>query len=298
MKITYTKPALTFKEQIAQLKSRGLIIEDETLASQTLNHISYYRLSAFIYPFLSDKSNHIFKNNTRFNDIINLYNFDRELRILLLDAIERIEISLRTNMIYVLSHKYGAFWVSDKNLFYNTAQYEKDLLKLSEELKRSDERFLKHFFDKYSDPIPPAWISFEITSFGLLSLFFKNLKSQKDQKEIANRYGLNHIVFPSWFHSLTYIRNVCAHHARIWNRELAIQPTIPKSISGFWLKNTSELKNDRLFIMLSIIIYFLNIIEPENLFKQSFNNLLTKFPMIDLAAMGFPKDWKQEKLFN
>lgn len=298
MKITYTKPALTFKEQIAQLKSRGLIIENETLAFQTLNHISYYRLSAFIYPFLSDKSNHIFKNNTRFNDIIKLYNFDRELRILLLDAIERIEISLRTNMIYVLSHKYGAFWVSNKNLFYNTAQYEKDLLKLSEELKRSDERFLKHFFNKYSDSIPPAWISFEITSFGLLSLFFKNLKSQKDQKEISNRYGLNHIVFSSWFHSLTYIRNVCAHHARIWNRELAIQPTIPKSISGFWLKNTAELKNDRLFIMLSIILYFLNIIEPENLFKQNFNNLLTKFPMIDLAAMGFPKDWKQEKLFN
>ncbi|MFZ2325067.1 MAG: Abi family protein [Ignavibacteriaceae bacterium] len=298
MKIPYTKPALTFKEQIAQLKSRGLIIEDETVAFQTLNHISYYRLSAFIYPFLSDKSNHIFKEDTRFNDIINLYNFDRELRILLLDAVERIEISLRTNIIYVLSHKYGAFWVSNKELFYNSVQYEKDLLKLSEELNRSDERFLKHFFNKYSDSIPPAWISFEITSFGLLSLFFKNLKSYKDQKEIANRYGLNHIVFSSWFHSLTYIRNVCAHHARIWNRELAIQPTIPKSISGLWLQNTNELKNDRLFIMLSIILYFLNIIEPDNHFKQSFNNLLTKFPIIDLAAMGFPKDWKHEKLFN
>jgi abortive infection bacteriophage resistance protein len=172
------------------------------------------------------------------------------------------------------------------------------LERLKEEIKRSDEKFLKHYFSKYSEDIPPAWIALEIASFGLLSLIFNNLKSNKDMKEIASKYELTHVVFISWLHSLTYIRNVCAHHSRLWNRELGIQPIIPKHISGLWLGNFDNIKNDRVFISVAITIYFLSIINPKCDFKQKLYKLFENYPMIDLAPMGFPKNWKGEELFK
>lgn len=297
MKREYTKKALSASEQVSLLKSRGLIIADEKNAVHTLNHINYYRLSAYIYPLLKDKENHIFKENVSFQNIIDLYNFDRELRLLFLDAIERIEVSLRTNIIYVLSLKYGPFWLSNKDFFYIESKYNTQIAKLKDEFARSDEKFLKHYFNKYEQEIPPTWISLEIASFGLISLFYQNLKFNKDKKEISNRYGLNHITFTSWLHTLTYIRNICAHHSRLWNRELGVQPSIPKSTGVLWLNKSESYKNDRIFYVLSIIIYFLRIINHSDTFITKFNNLITSYAMIDLAAMGFPKNWKEEDLF-
>ncbi|PIP78476.1 MAG: CAAX protease [Ignavibacteria bacterium CG22_combo_CG10-13_8_21_14_all_37_15] len=304
MQIPYSKPTLSFREQISLLQSRGLIIEDEKYALNCLSHINYYRLSAYIYPFLLDnedhtyKEKHIFKENVTFQNVIDIYNFDRELRLLLLDAIERIEVSIRTNIIYVLSQKHGPFWLIKKELFFNQDNYQSHFERLTEEIKRSDEIFIKHYFSKYSENIPPAWMTLEITSFGLLSLFYQNLNSTKDRKEISARYGLNQVVFTSWVHSIVYIRNVCAHHARIWNRELRVQPAFPKSIGALWLKNSDEIKNDRVFMIISIIIYFLSVINNENDFKQKLFDLLAKYPMVDLAPMGFPLNWKDETLFE
>lgn len=298
MKIPYSKEALTFKDQLDQLKSRGLVIEDEKYAIHCLTHINYYRLSAYMYPFLADKENHIFKVGITFNNVLDIYNFDRELRLLLLGAIERIEVSFRTNIIYILSHKYGPFWICNKDLFYNKENYDKDFQRLKDELSRSDEKFLKHYYLKYSEDVPPAWISLETASLGLLSLFYKNLKSNKDLKEIANRYGHNHKVFISWFHSLTYIRNLCAHHSRIWNRELAIQPIKPRSIGGVWLNDQEGVSNDRIFIIIAVIVYLLNIVNPTSHFKKKLNDLFERYPMIDLAPMGFPMNWKDEPLLK
>lgn len=298
MTIPYTKKAQSAPEQVQLLKSRGLIFENEKSAVDILTHINYYRFSAYIYPFLEDKENHLFKKNVTFQNILDVYNFDRELRLLIFDAIERIEVSIRTNIIYVLSLKYNPFWLSDKKYFYNEAKYFSHIIKLKEEFSRSDERFLKHYFSKYSEEIPPAWISLEIASFGIVSLLFQNLKSNKDMKEIANRYGLNHITFSSWLHSLTYIRNLCAHHSRIWNRELGVQPNIPRSVAGLWLNKSKSYKNDRIFYAIAILIYFLDVINNRNDFVDKLKKLLEDFPMIDLAAMGFPKNWKEEELFN
>lgn len=298
MKILYSKKALSSTEQVSLLKSRGLIIPDEKSAIHTLNHINYYRLSAYIYPLLKDKENHLFKDNSSFQNILDLYNFDRELRLLFLDAIERIEVSLRTNIIYVLSLKYDSFWLSKKEFFYDELKYIAQITKLKEEFARSDEKFLKHYFDKYEQEIPPTWISLEIATFGLISLFYQNLKSNKDMKEISNRYGLNRITFTSWLHTLTYVRNICAHHSRLWNRELGVQPSIPKTTGGIWLNKSAAYKNDRIFYVISIIIYFLKVVNHADSFIAKLNALIINYPMIDLAAMGFPKNWKEEDLFK
>lgn len=298
MTIPYTKKALSALEQVQLLKSRGLIFEDEKSAAGILTHINYYRFSAYSYPFLKDKENHLFKENVTFQNILDVYDFDRELRLLIYDAIERIEVSIRTNIIYVLSLKYDPFWLSDKSYFCDDDKYLSHIAKLKEEFARSDERFLKHYFSKYSEEIPPAWISLEIASFGIVSLLFQNLKFNKDKKEIAGRYGLNHITFSSWFHSLIYIRNLCAHHSRIWNRELGVQPNIPKSIGGLWLNKSESYINDRIFYAIAILIYFLDAINNRNDFVDKLKELLEDYPMIDLAAMGFPKNWKEEDLFK
>ena len=296
-KIPYTKKVLSFPAQITQLKSRGLVIDDEKQAIHWLEHLNYYRLSAYMYPFLKDKTNHIFKNGVKFSEIIAVYNFDREFRLLLLDAIERLEVSIKTTIIYILSHKYGPFWLDNNNLFSDQNNYSATIVRLKEELSRSDEVFLRHFFSKYSEDIPPAWIAIEITSFGLVSLLYNNLKLNKDMKEIAQRYGLNRIVFASWLHTLAYVRNVCAHHARIWNRELGVQPSIPRSIGGLWLKNTT-IKNDRIFIVICFILYFLRVIVADDKFLTKLKTLFNNYQSIDLAPMGFPKDWETEDLFK
>lgn len=294
----YSKKALTFQDQLNQLISRGLIVEDKQKALHYLSHINYYRLSAYIYPFLKNKSDHIFKDGTQFNTILDIYIFDRELRLLLLNAIERLEISFRTTIIYKLSHKYNPFWVQDESIFKNKYSYQNNYQRLLDEVKRSDEEFIKHFYKKYSNEIPPAWISLETVSFGLLSLFFKNLISNRDQKEVAKFYGLNHKVFISWLHSLVYIRNVCAHHSRLWNRELGIQPIIPKNTNNVWLSNSESIRNDRIFFMIAVVVYFLRIINPSSQFVYKLNKLLSNYPSVDLAPMGFPIDWENEILFT
>lgn len=132
----YEKQPLTIEDQIKQLKARGLEIPDETIAYHYLANISYYRLAGYWWPMQADRTNHIFKPNSRFDDVIALYNFDRELRVLFFDVIERIEIGLRSKMIYHLSLEYDAWWFQKPELFENTREYFKTLASIEEELDR------------------------------------------------------------------------------------------------------------------------------------------------------------------
>ena len=117
----YTKPALTFEEQIALLKSRGLVIDDEQRAIRHLSNVSYYRMSAYMLYFKKlDAAGNVldeFEEGTTWDNVYDLYKFDRKLRLLIFDAIERIEIALRTQVIYQLSHMYGSHWQNKKNIF-------------------------------------------------------------------------------------------------------------------------------------------------------------------------------------
>jgi abortive infection bacteriophage resistance protein len=251
-----------------------------------------------MYPFLTDKSTHIFKENTEFQNVLDLYAFDAKLRSIVFEAIAEIEISVRTAIIYYLAHKHGAFWVAESTLFEKPEKYESHLRKLKDELNRSDEKFLSHFRAKYSDPIPPAWISLELASFGTVSLLFANLKDKKSQKEIAACYDLPHDVFLSWIHTLAYVRNICAHHARLWNRRIRVVPSVPKSeLSGWSVKPTDD-DNRRLFYTLAVIAYFLNKITTGEYFSKRLKGLLESFPHVDAHAMGCPDKWETVEPFG
>lgn len=138
----------------------------------------------------------------------------------------------------------------------------------------------------------------EVTSFGSLSMLYKNLSGTRDRRDISRYFGLDNSTFESWLHSIVYVRNVCAHHSRLWSRVMRITPAIPTNPVYNFLNSRKSISNNRTYFLLSMIIYWLNIISPEHSFKQKIFNLLKSYPMVDVKAMGFPNDWETEILWS
>ncbi len=145
--------------------------------------------------------------------------------------------------------------------------------------------------------MPPSWMVMEITSFGSLSMLYSNLKPGKEKREIAHYFGLADTVLKTWLHSIVYLRNVCAHHTRLWNRAMSIRPQMPRTPYKQWLKNTAS-SNHRTYFILSMINYLLQTVNPNNTFKNRLAALLNKYPNVDVKAMGFPDYWEQEILWK
>jgi abortive infection bacteriophage resistance protein len=297
----YDKKTLLISEHIIQLRDRGLIISNEEFAQHYLEHISYYRLAGYWWPMQSDKINHTFKENSKFEDVIALYNFDRELRVLLFDVIEKIEISLRTKLIYHLSHEFDPWWFQNTSIFQDTKALIDTLANINEEVTRSKDAFIKEHKSKYKDDLrfPPAWKTLELTSFGSLSKLYGNLKNTiKSKDTIASELGaVNHTYLPSWLQSIAQIRNYCAHHSRLWNKNL---PGTPKLLSKPPYKWVNDVPKDttRLYLHLCIMRYMVNIIAPENSFSIKLQELMIKYPSIDPNALGMKSDWKNEPLWK
>lgn len=298
--MNYTKPAVSISDQITTLKKRGLIISDEAKAASYLSNISYYRLRAYTYPFQDNTDpNHPFIEKVYFEDIINLYVFDRQFRLFVLDAIEKIEISMRTQIIYQWAISHGSHWHLDVCLFRCADQFAKDLNRLQHEVDRSVETFIKHYKNKYSNPPePPCWMSLEVSSFGLLSLIFRNLKYGKEKKAITKYYGLRDIaLLESWMHSFSNIRNVCAHHGRLWNRRLTAHIKLPSRPLNPFVHNKKVLPY-KIYASLCCMKYILDIISPNNSFKERLKTLMETCPLAQEKEMGFPKDWKEESFWQ
>jgi abortive infection bacteriophage resistance protein len=295
-KVPYTKPALSYADQLQQVKKRGLIIPDEAEFLRLVELKSYYRLSGYWYPLLRDHQQHIFKPGANFTTAMQIYQFDRDLRQLVINEMEKIEIAIRAKMIYIYSHSFGPFWYNNPNLFKENEKHTQIITKITAEYKRSDADFIRAFKLKYTDPLPPAWTAFEIISFGALSMLYQHLKPGKSKRKLANWFGLDDKSFASWLHTLVYVRNICAHHSRLWNRVIRIQPSPPKSPAYQWLNNTN-VPNDRIYIVLSGIIYLLHSLDNGHSLVKDFKALLTKYPNIDPHAMGFPAGWENEPLW-
>jgi len=306
-RVPYTKPALIYADQLQQLKDRGLIVESDTKALHLLENISYYRLSGYWYPMLAaPKTAHLFKPGSTFNNAFKLYCFDRELRKLILGELEKIEVAIRAKMIYELSHRHNSFWYTNSANFRSPADFRQTLSNIQNEYRRSDEKFIVDFKGKYSDPWPPSWMMLELTSFGSLSKLYKNLSGPHDRRDIAHYFGLDDTTFESWLHSIVYVRNVCAHHSRLWSRVMRITPAIPARPRFIFLNHTiiydrktgRPTNNNRTYFLLSMLIYWLNIINPKHTFKNKIFRLLKAYPMVDVRAMGFTDNWETESIWN
>jgi abortive infection bacteriophage resistance protein len=296
-KIPYTKHFLSYAAQLSLLKSRGMVFSDETKVLHLLEKIGYYRLSGYWYPLLANKEKHIFKPNANFETAFSLYKFDRELRKLVNAEIEKIEVAIRAKMTYELSLAYNPFWIENDSLFAFSQNYLATLGKINEEYTRSNEEFIIAFKNKYSNPLPPSCVILEITSFGTLSRLYRNLKPSKAKRNVAKSFALPDIVFDSWLHSLACVRNMCAHHARLWNSLIKIQPLSPRNPQNIWLIDNST-HSKRVYYVFSMIIYLLNVINPNHTFKHKLEKLFAKYPNVNRTAMGFPANWQNEPLWQ
>lgn len=296
----YSKKAVSIPDQIAKLKRRGLIISDTSKAESYLSNISYYRLRAYTYPFQDNTDpSHPFITKISFEEILSLYVFDRQFRLLVLDAIEKIEISFRTQVIYHWAMSYGSHWYLESSLFRNSVHFAKHFNHLNKEVERSAEAFIDHYKSKYTEPQePPAWMSMEVSSFGLLSLMFRNLKLGEEKKAVLRHYGLYKIdVLESWMHSFSNIRNICAHHGRLWNRRLTAHIKIPTKTKYQFITN-KHLYPYKVYAALCCMKYTLDIISPNHTFTKRLIELMRSCPLAQDKEMGFPTDWQQEKFWQ
>jgi len=297
MKVPYTKQIQTFADQIKLLKQRGMTFINEVDAEAWLKRVSYYRMSGYWYSFLADKERHIFKFGTTFDQVTTLYEFDGNLRRLVMSYIERVEVAVRTQMTYILSLASGGFWFENPALFSNTTLHTKSLQSISDEYNRSDEQFVKSFKRKYIDTFPPSWITMEITTFGTMSILYQHLKPGLPKRDVAAVFGVSDTVFASWLHTLVYVRNLCAHHSRLWNRTLGVRPLMPRRPRHQFVSLPPN-GTHHLYFVLAIIRYLLNSIDPQNTFVADLKNLLSKFPSVNPAAMGFPQGWNNEPVWK
>ena len=307
----YTKRPLSIDEQLKKLQSRGLKFDDEKLAKDYLSNISYYRLRAYTYPFQDNDNpkadHHFVRNDIKFSDIIDLYCFDRRLRNLMFNAIEKIEVAVRARIVQAYSEVYGSHWFYDETLYKQVSKTDRKgnattafallMEEIEAEVNRSYEDFIKHYQNKYDTPqLPPAWMTLEVLSLGTLSKMYNLLLKSPIKKNVAKDLGLaDDRVLANWLHSIAVWRNCCAHHSRVWNRRSIINVCMPKNaLLPFMGRNEMrKLHPNKVFTVLCCIKYFSNIISPGSNLKQNILSIIGDGGnLLNLQEMGFPKDWK------
>jgi abortive infection bacteriophage resistance protein len=292
------KPATTYADQLAILKGRGLVVTDEARARHFLEHHNYYRLSAYRFPLTVQGNPDQFLPGVTFDDLWGLYHFDRTLRQLVAEAVKRVEISVRSRWAYVLAHAHGPQAYEHTPVFRSPQRHTDALTRLDEELARSHEDFVPHYKKKYQMQRPPIWAACEVMSFGLLSRFYENVKRDRDKKQIANTYGLSIDNLKSLLEHCAYIRNLCAHHSRLWNRRFTITLQLPQSSPAAVIPNLNLAEDRRLYNTLVLLIHMVGVIEPEAVWPRRLTqHLLTLKPEL-LPQMGFPPDWCERPLWH
>lgn len=301
LKPQYSKPPLDIEQQADLLLSRGLKGIQKIDLQAKLQSINYYRLRGYTYPYQDNsKVDTPFLKNNNWLFIWNDYILDSRLRSFIFESIGHIEIAFRTQLELVMSVKYNSRWYADNRFFHDKNRHSKDMQELETDWNRNSEDFKNHYVSKYDDSIlPPAWIIFETSTFGIVSKFYSNIDSLYSEKaEIAKYFGFSKAavkVLISWLHHLNTVRNICAHHARLFSKVIITRPIFPKHIKGNWV--SAWQKDDRVYCSICIIKKLLDICAPEFDFYSRLNFIFDNIRDDQLKIMGFPKNWKQEPLF-
>jgi len=302
----FTKPAISIPDQCQKMIDRGLIVADRSQVEHYLHSIGYYRLSAYLLPFqVPSDPNHLFKPGVTFDDIRKLYIFDREFRLLVLDAIERVEVAFRSRFNNHMALSYGAHWYLDENHFDKKYDHKRLLASIESESGRSKETFLRSYIKKYTTPrLPPSWMVTELLTLGQLSRVYDDLAQASDQKAIAKGMNTSAELLRSWMKSIAYIRNVCAHHSRLWNRELGLAPMVPKKPIGNWIRMPITVDDPQIYthkhmyLLLAILEYLLQSVNPTSTWHKRLKDLMDRNPQISRAHMGMPDDWDSDPFWR
>jgi abortive infection bacteriophage resistance protein len=297
--VKFEKPFLSIEEQVERLVKAGMMGDRDTVA-QRLTVVSYHRLSGYWHPF--QQTDGAFAPETSFEKVWRRYVFDRQLRVLVIDAIERFEVTLRTQLAYHHAQVHGPFGYA-VNRASRPKMSRKDFpefyFNLLEELARSKEPFIKEFYADHGDEydVPPIWEAAEVMSFGCVVTLYRNTTHNVKQP-VASIFGVPDAVMDSWLLVLNTVRNICAHHARLWNRELGTKALIPRQKEYPEWRKPVQIGNDRVFGVLTICRHCLKRVAPQSGWANRLQALLEKYPDIPIASMGFPENWKESPIWQ
>lgn len=297
--MNYSKPPLPIADQVQKLVDRGLVGDRDVLAEH-LAVVSYTRLEAYWLPFQNpDKT---FKPGTTFETVWQRYVFDRHLRLLVLDAIERIEVAVRTQLALHHSLAHGAFAYAEQPGTLpklSPEQHAKFQEALTEQLDRCDEMAVAQFLTDHGahHAFLPVWLAIEIMSFGSVLTFFRGAE-KPIQLEVSNLFGVHHTVFESWLLTLNVIRNFCAHHSRLWNRVLGVKPKIPQIKNDDRWYTPVRVSNDRAFGVLTVCKFCMDRVAPQSDWPMRVRGLIESEPAIPIRDMGFPANWIDCPIWN
>lgn len=311
------KPALTTSQHIALLRQRGMVV-DSAQAEQWLNSVGYYRLSAYWYPARqvdpspTGRRLDQFVPGTDFANVAELYEADRKLRTLVHDGMERIEVAVRTQVVEILCAQHPsnpAFYLSSDSFrtkFAHLQWLQTAYSRLARAGSKSDS--VKHHAKHYSGMFP-FWAVAEVLDFRDVSVLYSGLKS-RDQRAVAENLDI-FIDFnvlsdnqksqvqkshpsASWLEQLVLIRNVCAHHSRLWNRTFNPASTSFIRTNG----NLSLLppgQNERLFGALQLMSHILRKVAPGTTWPLKIldlvNNAFLPNPLVSPPSLGIPASW-------
>lgn len=312
----YDKPALSLDELIGRLAERGLEISDPEWAGRYLRHLGYYRLSPYTIPFQKGRPDHVFHDGTTFDDVLSLYVFDRALRLLVMDALERVEIAVRAALTDHMSTTCNnPHWFLDAAHFRDRSKHAR-LLKIIRETGETrlagqpesagetlvHRSALEHYLTTYGSPeLPPSWLMVEAITLGQLESMIGNLSRRADKTAVAASIGLTAPVLESWLRTYVRVRNVCAHHARLWNVGLGVYPRIPTSPEVSWLDASDALPDRsrrRLYPVLVSLQSVLDTVSPHSRWARRLHELVTVRPQMIRSGMGIPEDWADDAFWG
>lgn len=301
----FNKPALSIPAQVSKLQGRGLQIADPAAAAHYLQYIGYYRLSAYALSFQDcAQPGKPFRADVTFDMLLDLYRFDRELRLHVLDAIERIEVALRSALNNEMAVRHGPHWFMDPRYFSNRFDHARFIADIEGEVRIDtpggapgqphQEVFINHYYGKYGEPhLPPSWMVMETLALGSLSRLYSGLGSGPERIAIATHFDTDEYVLRGWFHVLSYVRNLCAHHARLWNRQLVIKFRQVARRHELFLAT-----NDRFFAVAVVLYDLLRRVAPDTQWHLRLRDLIGHYPVVQTGAMGFPVNWQQQPFWR
>lgn len=299
----------TIQEHLAILKDKGMTFNDEQVATSFFARVSYFRLK-YYWTDMIDATTGRFVYGTNFDTVMERYEFDKQLRNILFGAIEVLEVGLRTKFITTLSLATNTgLWYLDGSHFENQQFHTNLVLEMKYEFNRNSDPFVRHYISNhphwnkssFAGDNPDAWMIFETATFGTLSKMYKNLRNQSPLKSrIANDFGLYSARdLSSWLEAISIMRNVIAHHSRMWYKIFSKKPTNIRSHRNAWmLTDMTEHQRKRAFGVISCLLYLCNAIKPDNNIKQEIKNLFATYPNIPVFMIGFTKGWNNTPLWS
>ena len=270
---------MTIDEQVENLKSIGLVVEDEEYAKRILNDISYFRLVKAYSLNLKPKNGN-YNEQTTFKQIVDLYLFNANFRQIIFPEIEKVEINVRCRIANYFAQQYGVLGYLEADNFAEQQYHEEFLRDIEEEIGRNSKApFVRNFRENYEGGNLPIYALVEVFSFGTLSKFYKNMKNP-DKKAIAQTFGVGYTYIESWLESISYVRNICAHYGRLYNAKLSKTPMLYKEYAQ------AGIGNNRVYGVLLCMKHLLKNDEHWNLFVDKIDMNVCKLVQWDSRKIG------------